>query len=197
MMLSPNQEQLNLAYQKLIVIFRDGACVEALLSIIMNESELPLRQISSVYLRQVIGRLWPKLTKKSQLAVKDNILKTFHKETIPIMQSSIAEAMGALSKILIPNKEWNEIIDFILKRAKGNEPEQIQGLMLLSVIIEYLSKDDIKNLYDKIHQFIYTGLQHKNKDIKLFSIKASTNIAKTTQNVKVLKNFQTLIPLIL
>lgn len=69
--------------------------------------------------------------------------------------------------------------------------------MLLSVIIEYLSKDDIKTLYDKIHSFILEGLKHQNKAIKLYSIKAITSIAKTTQNVKVLKNFQQLIPLIL
>lgn len=41
------------------------------------------------------------------------------------MQSSMAEAMGALAKLLIPNKDWNEIIDFILKRAKGKELDQV------------------------------------------------------------------------
>lgn len=61
--------------------------------------------------------------------------------------------------------------------------------MLLSVIIEYLSKDDIKLLYDKLHQILISGLQHKNKMIKIYAIKASTNIAKTSMNVKVLKNF--------
>lgn len=47
--------------------------------------------------------------------MKELLLKTFLYEQIPIMQTSMAEAMGALAKILIPNKEWNEIIDFILK----------------------------------------------------------------------------------
>jgi len=106
------------------------------------------------------------------------------------MQSSIAEAIGALSKILIPNKDWNEVIDFILKKSKLKaEKENLLAIHLLSVVIEYLSKDDIKLLYDKIHVIIVAGLQSPNKFIKNFSIKAITNIAKSTENVKVLKNF--------
>ena len=73
-------------------------------------------------------------------------------------------------------------------------------MTLLSVVIEYLrclSKDDITTHYDKIREFIVFGLSHEEAKMKGLAILSISNVAKATTNVKVLKSFQEMIPLIL
>ena len=44
--------------------------------------------------------------------------------------------------------------------------------MLLSVIIEYLSKEDIKILYDKIHQFIFDDVEDESNPEAITDLQA-------------------------
>lgn len=76
----------------------------------MASSENPqIRQVSCVYLRKIIGNLWLLLPKPDQEKTKVLLLQRFVDEPVAIVKKSIADVIGSLSKILIPNKEWNEL----------------------------------------------------------------------------------------
>lgn len=68
-----------------------------------------IRQVSCIYLRKIIGNLWMNLAKENQEKTKVLLLTRFVDEPAPIVKKNIADVIGSLGKILIPNKEWNEL----------------------------------------------------------------------------------------
>ena len=76
-------------------------------------------------------------------------------DPMPIMKSSIAEAMGALAQILVPNSEWNELFEFVFTKYHSDSvDDRWLAMLLLSVVIEYISSNFIREHYDKIHEII-------------------------------------------
>jgi hypothetical protein len=52
------------------------------------------------------------LAKENQEKTKQLLLQRFIEEPVPILKKNIADVIGSLGKILIPNKEWNELFQF-------------------------------------------------------------------------------------
>jgi hypothetical protein len=52
------------------------------------------------------------LAKENQEKTKQLLLQRFTEEPVPLVKKNIADVIGALGKILIPNKEWNELFQF-------------------------------------------------------------------------------------
>lgn len=52
------------------------------------------------------------LNKEQQETTKQLLIKRFIEEPVPLVKKNIADVIGSLSKILIPNKEWNELFQF-------------------------------------------------------------------------------------
>jgi hypothetical protein len=71
--------------------------------------EPTIRQLACVYLRKVITTLWVQLSPEDQGKAKLLLLDQYIKEPVTIVKRSIAEVIGNLSKLLIPNKEWPEL----------------------------------------------------------------------------------------
>ena len=87
--------------------------MENLLLLMSQNQDQQVRQVSCVYLRKIITKLWPNLTKDQQATTKNLLIDRFKAEPVTLVKKSIAEVIGSLSKILIPNKEWNELFQFI------------------------------------------------------------------------------------
>ena len=49
------------------------------------------------------------LSPENQKLTKELLMKRFTEEPIPVIKKNVADVIGSLSKILIPNKEWNEL----------------------------------------------------------------------------------------
>jgi hypothetical protein len=52
------------------------------------------------------------LAKENQEKTKLLLLQRFTEEPVPLVKKNIADVIGSLGKILIPNKEWNELFQF-------------------------------------------------------------------------------------
>jgi len=86
--------------------------VEALENLLLLMSQNPnqqIRQMSCVYLRKIAAKLWPNLTADQKTTTKTLLLQRFVEEPVTIVKKNIADVVGALSIILIPNKEWPEL----------------------------------------------------------------------------------------
>jgi hypothetical protein len=71
------------------------------------------------------------------------------------VKKNIADVIGSLAKILIPNKEWNELFQFFFHYSSSEKLiDKELAMLLLSVIIEYFSVDEIKNYYDNLNVII-------------------------------------------
>lgn len=83
--------------------------MENLLILMSSHSEQSIRQVSCIYLRKIVGNLWMQLPPEAQAKTKQLLLQRFIEEPIPLIKKNIADVIGSLGKILIPNKEWNEL----------------------------------------------------------------------------------------
>lgn len=52
------------------------------------------------------------MTKDQQDKTKLLLLQRFIEEPVPLVKKNIADVIGSLAKLLIPNKEWNELFQF-------------------------------------------------------------------------------------
>jgi hypothetical protein len=122
--------------------------------------EQNIRQIACIYLRKIIGNLWMNLQKDNQEKTKVLLLQRFVEEPVPLIKKNIADVIGSLGKILIPNKEWNELFQFFFQYSNSEKLiDKELAMILLSVIIEYFSVDEIKAYYDALNKIIEGHLQ--------------------------------------
>jgi len=117
--------------------------------------EQNVRQISCVYLRKIITKLWPNLNAEQQKISKDLLLTRFRDEPVTLVKKNIADVIGSLGRILIPNKEWPELFIFIFSNTQATELSQKElAMILLSVIIEYFTHDEIQTYYEQLNPII-------------------------------------------
>ena len=89
--------------------FKNIKALENLLILMSTSEDQNIRQISCVYLRKIIGNLWLHLNEEDREKTKKLLLQRFLEEPVPLIKKNIADVIGSLSKILIPNKEWNDL----------------------------------------------------------------------------------------
>ena len=76
------------------------------------------------------------------------------------VQHAIANVIGSLASLLIPNKQWVELFQFIFTGTKAEDLKSKEVAMyLLSVIIEYFTHDEIKEYYSALNPIIESYLQ--------------------------------------
>ena len=75
--------------------------------------------------------------------------------------------------------------------------EKELAMILLSVIIEYFSHDEIKMYYDSLNPIIEGYLKSDIQSLKTLSIETVNKLACTPKAVQVLKKYNNLIPLVI
>jgi hypothetical protein len=157
-----------------------------------------VRQVSCIYLRKIIGNLWLHLAKDNQQRTKELLLERFLAEPVPLLKKNIADVIGALAKILIPNKEWNELFQMFFTYSHSERlADKELAMILLSVIIEYFSADEIKNYYDALNAIIEGHLRSGIVSLQTLAIDTVNKIAQTPKAIKILRKYKNLIPLVL
>ena len=89
--------------------FKQVEALSNLLYLMQGSPQYEIRQMSCVYLRKVITNLWSHLSADDQNKAKFLLLDQYIKEPVTIVKRSIADVIGSLSQLLIPNNEWKEL----------------------------------------------------------------------------------------
>jgi hypothetical protein len=71
------------------------------------------------------------------------------------------------------------------------------AMMLLSVIIEYFSVNEINTYYESLNQIIENYLRSDVPSLKRLAVETVNNLSQTGSAIKVLKKYPNLIPLVL
>lgn len=94
------------------------------------------------------------------------------------MKRAIADVIGSLSKLLIPNKEWNELFQFVFQYTSDtNLVNKELAMMLLSVIIEYFSVNEINTYYDSLNVIIEDYLKSDVPSLKRLAVETVNNLS--------------------
>lgn len=115
-----------------------------------------------------------------------------------LVKKNIADVIGSLGRILIPNKEWPQLFEFIFASTKSDELARKElAMILLSVIIEYFDHDEIETYYQGLNPIIEQYLASDVPSLKRLSIETVNKLALTPKAIQVLKKYNQLIPLVL
>jgi hypothetical protein len=176
-MFQPNTEVVKQATRVLKQYFKREQALEQLLILMASSPDQNIRQVSCVYLRKIITNLWLKLPAGDQQQTKNLLLTRFQQEPVFLIKKNIADVIGQLGKILIPNKEWNELFLFIFQFTQSESlQEKEHGMILLSVIIEYFSASEINQYYAQLHPIIITYLQSGEQSLKRLAVVTVNNL---------------------
>ena len=87
------------------------------------------------------------------------LLNQYIVEPVPIVKRNIADVIGNLSKLLIPNKEWPELFQLIFQYTSDAQLiNKEMAMMLLKVIIEYFSVTEINTYYAQLNPVVESYL---------------------------------------
>lgn len=151
-----------------------------------------------MYLRKIVGKLWANLKPEYKQTTKDLLLSRFQHEPVVLVKKNIADVIGSLGRILIPNKEWPQLFEFIFESTKSDELAKKElAMILLSVIIEYFDHDEINTYYQGLNPIIEQYLASDVPSLKRLSIETVNKLALTPKAIQVLKKYNQLIPLVL
>ena len=113
-----------------------------------------IRQLSLIFLRQFLIKLWSAYDAPTQKTFKDLMLQHYMKqEDEASVLRALCHAIGSLSKIELGNDEWPELLQYILQSLEnGAEAAQLAAMELLSNIIEYvrLTKEVYASTFTKL-----------------------------------------------
>ena len=142
--------------------------------------------------------MWPLVSQADQAQAKQLLLSQYIAEPVPIVKRNIADVIGNLSKLLIPNKEWPELFQLIFQYTGDAQLINKElAMMLLKVIIEYFSVTEINTYYAQLNPVIESYLQSDVPSLKRLAVEVVNNLTQTGSAVKVLKKYSNLIPLVL
>jgi len=109
----PDTQVVKEATETLKAYFKQVEALENLLLLVSQNPNAQVRQVSCLYLRKIITKLWANLTPDQQNTSKNLLLQRFREEPVTLVKKNIADVIGSLGKILIPNKEWPDLFQFI------------------------------------------------------------------------------------
>ena len=114
-----------------------------------------IRQLATIYLRKTIGKLFMQLPEADQGTTKNLLLERFVAEPVSVLKKNIADVIGQLGKILIPNGQWPELFQLVFQYTQSDDLTQKElAMMLLSVMIEYFSLKEITTYYEQLNPII-------------------------------------------
>ena len=178
--------------------FKTVKALENLLILMATHTEQSIRQLATIYLRKLIGKHWMMLPEGDQVSTKNLLLERFIAEPVPVVKKNIAEIIGQLGKLLIPQKAWPELFQLVFEYTQSENLTQKElAMMLLSVMIEYFSASDIGTYYDQLNPIIKQYLQSSHMSLKRLAVITVNNLTQTGHAIKVLKKYPDLIPLVL
>ena len=178
--------------------FKTVKALENLLILMASSTDQNIRQLSCVYLSKIVPKLWSNLPAPDQQKTKALLLERFVAEPAALVKKNLADVIGSLAMLLIPNKEWNELFQFVFTYCQSNNiVEKEQAMLLLSVMIEYFSASDIATYYDQLNPIIESYLKSDQASLKRLAVVTVNNLTQTGHAIKVLKKYPELIPLVL
>ena len=89
--------------------FKKVQALENLLILMSRNEDQIIRQLATVYLRKLIGKHWMMLPEPDQTKTKNLLLERFIAEPVSLVKKNIADVIGQLGKLLIPQKQWPEL----------------------------------------------------------------------------------------
>lgn len=127
-----------------------------LLQIATSHNDDTLRQLSSVQAFGLIGKKWKGIPSEAKPQIREHLLRSTFTEQNAKVRHSNARLIAAIAKIDLPDGQWGDLPDLVMKAAVGaNKQEREVGTYILFTVIDELDENmmprfsDIIGVYEK------------------------------------------------
>jgi hypothetical protein len=167
-----NTAQIKHAETQLKAILKNPASVPAFFEQLQRSQHIHARQMAAILLRKKINGHWPNLDANAQTAVKQALISVMTTEPESIVQKAAASLIAALSKHVLAQGQWPELLQFIQQCTQSTEDQHRYIAMLLLWQLTETVGEHLQSQFDALKVFFSRSLQDPNPKVRTTGLKA-------------------------
>ena len=115
---------------------------------ILNNHEKPeIRQMAAVLVRRKLASHWTRIPSAEQTAIKATLLHVIVNDSSSSVRNSAAVVAGALSRVLLPLGQWNDLLPFLQQAATSTQADlRDASMLILQYMAEFMASLLVKSL---------------------------------------------------
>lgn len=184
--------QLNKSY------YASPASVSALIHIIVNHPEAPLRQLAAVEARKLVHKHWAALPEEQKPQLREQLLKATIDEEKQLARHSKARVIASIAKIDLDEGKWQELPGILQQAATSDNAHHREvGIYIIYTLLETTPDMFQENMSDMLSLFNRTIQDPQSVEVRINTMLALSELAMvldTEEDANSLKSFQNTIP---
>ncbi len=193
---NPNKEDIKSTNETIKHYSKNVLCVEGFFIQIQNNPNFKIRQLAGILLYRKIQKHWPTMAPEVQSKLVEMVISLLQKETNFQVQKAIANLIYKIAKMVLINKEWTSLLDYIFTDPLKYSPEQANLLELNLYIISELIESCafyLKEKFSEIKKILELAMNQGNQKMKELSTKCLGNLVRGLEKEELIF-FKDLIP---
>lgn len=184
--------QLNKTY------YTSPASVGALIHIIVNHPEAPLRQLASVEARKLVHKHWAAVPEEQKPQLREQLLKSTIDEEKQLARHSKARVIASIAKVDLDEGKWQELPGILQQAATSETAHHREvGIYIIYTLLETMPDMFQETMGDMLSLFNRTIQDPQSVEVRINTMLALSELAMvldTEEDANSLKSFQSTIP---
>lgn len=184
--------QLNKTY------YTSPQSVTALIHIIINHADPPLRQLAAVEARKLVTKHWKSVDEAQKSQLREQLLKSTIDEEKQLPRHSKARLIASIAKYDLEDGQWTELPGILQQAATSQTARHREvGTYIIYTLLETMPDMFQENMQDMLTLFNRTIQDPESVDVRVNTMLALSELAMvldTEEDDKSLKSFQSTIP---
>ncbi|KAI0243995.1 hypothetical protein L0F63_004238 [Massospora cicadina] len=137
-----------------------------------------VRQLAAVELKKMVARFWSDVAEVTRSEIRNVLPNAFLQEPEKLPRLSIAQAIGAIALIDLPEKRWPTLIDFVGQCANSSQADQREcGVHLIYVLFSTIADNFPDQLGGVFSTLAKTVSDPESQHVRVGSVQALKEFA--------------------
>lgn len=198
-LLEPDTQKVKAATSQLNkTYYSSPASVGALIHIIINHPEAPLRQLAAVEARKLVHKHWAALPEEQKPQLREQLLKSTIDEEKQLARHSKARVIASIAKVDLDEGKWQELPGILQQAATSETAHHREvGVYIIYTLLETMPDMFQDTMGDMLSLFNRTIQDPQSVEVRINTMLALSELAMvldTEEDANSLKSFQNTIP---
>lgn len=198
-LLEPDTQKVKAATSQLNkTYYTSPASVSALVHIIINHPEAPLRQLAAVEARKLVNKHWAALPEDQKPQLREQLLKSTIDEEQQLARHSKARVIASIAKVDLDEGKWQELPGILQQAATSEQASHREvGIYIIYTLLETMPDMFQETMGDMLSLFNRTIQDPQSVEVRINTMLALSELAMvldTEEDPNSLKSFQNTIP---
>jgi len=190
--------QLQQAEAGLKAIMKKASCVLLFVRQIQHSQHVSARQLAAILLRKRIDAFWKRQNQQVKNDFKNLLLTRLLLEPVRCVQLAIAGVVAAVAKHTVPNGEWNQLLEFLLKCFQDQQVKYRELAMLLFRVLSESVGASLQDHFSVLLEIFKKGMvDEESLVVREESLRALGSMFMFCEHEEEFIAFQSLLPLML